>query len=61
MGWVDNATPRPLYPRLRDPVPIVLEATWKRDSVWTVEENLAFTGIRFPDHLACSESLYRLN
>jgi hypothetical protein len=23
MGWVVNATPRPLYPRERDPVPIV--------------------------------------
>jgi len=22
-GWVVNATPRPLYPRERDPVPIV--------------------------------------
>jgi hypothetical protein len=26
MGWVVNATPRPLYPRERDSVPIVLEA-----------------------------------
>jgi hypothetical protein len=25
-GWVVNATPRPLYPRRRDPVPIVQEA-----------------------------------
>jgi hypothetical protein len=23
MGWVVNATPRPLYPREREPVPIV--------------------------------------
>jgi hypothetical protein len=23
MGWVVNATPRPLYPRERDPIPIV--------------------------------------
>ena len=22
-GWVANATPRPLYPRERDPIPIV--------------------------------------
>ena len=28
MGWVVNATPRPLYSRERDPVPIVLEAWW---------------------------------
>jgi hypothetical protein len=26
MGWVVNATPRPLYSRERDPVPIVQEA-----------------------------------
>jgi hypothetical protein len=28
MGWLVNATPRPLYPRERDPVPIVQEAGW---------------------------------
>ena len=28
MGWVVNATPRPLYPWERNPVPIVLEAGW---------------------------------
>ena len=27
-GWVVNATPRPLYPRVRDHVPIVQEAGW---------------------------------
>jgi len=27
-GRVVNATPRPLYPRERDPVPIVEEAEW---------------------------------
>jgi len=27
-GWVVNATPRPLYPRERDPVPLVREAGW---------------------------------
>jgi hypothetical protein len=26
MGWVVSSTPRPLYPRERDPVPIVYEA-----------------------------------
>ena len=25
-GWLFNATPQPLYPRERDPVPIVQEA-----------------------------------
>ena len=28
--------------------------------IWTGKENLAPTGIQFPDHPACSESLYRL-
>jgi hypothetical protein len=28
MEWVDSATPRPLYPRERDPVPTVQEAGW---------------------------------
>jgi len=27
-GWVVNATPRPLYPRERDPVAILQEAGW---------------------------------
>ena len=27
-GWVVNATPRPLYPWERDPVPIVQEVGW---------------------------------
>jgi hypothetical protein len=27
-GWVVNATPQPLYPRERDPVPIVQEGGW---------------------------------
>ena len=35
MGWVVNATPRPFYPRERDPVPIVQEAGWAPRPVWT--------------------------
>jgi hypothetical protein len=46
MGWVDNATPRPLYPRERDPVPIVQGAEWAPGSFWTGAEILAPTGIR---------------
>jgi hypothetical protein len=61
MGWVVNATPRLLYPRERDPVPIVQEAGWAPGPVWTVAENLAPTGILTPDHPARSESLYRLS
>ena len=44
----------------KDPVPIVQEAGWAPGPVWTGAENLASTGIRSPDLLARSESLYRL-
>jgi len=60
MGWVDNATPRPLYPREREPVPIVQEAGWATGPAWTVAENIVRTGIRSPDRPALSESLHRL-
>ena len=55
-----NATPRPLYPRERDPVRIVQEAGWAPGPVWTGTENLAFTRGRTLDRPVCSESLYRL-
>jgi hypothetical protein len=45
MWQVVNSTPRPLYPRERDPVPIVQEAGWAQGPVWTGAENLAITGI----------------
>jgi len=44
----------------KDPVPIVQEAGWVPGPVWTGTENLAPTGIRFPDLPARSESLSRL-
>ena len=47
--WVVKAKPRLLYPRERDPVPIVQEAGWAAGPVWTGAENLAPTGIRSPD------------
>jgi hypothetical protein len=56
-GWL---TPRTLYLRQREPVPIVQEAELDPGPVWTSVENLAPTGTRFPDGPACSESLYRL-
>ena len=56
-----NATPRPLYPRNRDPVPIVQEAGWVPGPVWTCVEILAPTGIRSPDRPAHGVSLYRLS
>ena len=44
----------------KDPVPIVQEAWWAPVPVWIGAENLAPTGIRFPDLPARNESLYRL-
>ena len=60
-GWVVSATPRPLYSRVRDQVPIVQEAGWVPGPVWTGAENLAPTGIRSPDRPARSQPLYRLS
>ena len=52
--------PAALYPG-KDPVPIVQEAGWVAEPVWTGAENLARTGMRFPDPPARSQSLYRLS
>jgi hypothetical protein len=38
--------PGQLYPRERNPVPVVLEAGWASEPVWTGAENLTLTGIR---------------
>jgi hypothetical protein len=54
-----NATPQPLYPRERDPVPIVQEAGWAPGPVLMVAEYLTSTGIRSPEPATRSESLYR--
>jgi hypothetical protein len=59
MEWVVNATPRSVYPRESGPVPIAQEAVWAPGPARTVAENLASTGIRFPDPQARSELLYR--
>ena len=53
--------PRPLFTPRKDLVPIVQEAGWAPGPVWTGVENLAPTGIRFPDRPARRESLYRLS
>ena len=55
-----SVTPRPLFTPGKDPVPIVQEAGWAPGTVWTSAENLAHTGIRSPDRLARSQSLYGL-
>ena len=59
--WVVNATPRPLYPRERDPVTIAQEAVWAPRPVWKGAENVGCTGIRFPESTARSKPLYRLH
>ena len=61
MGWVVNATPRPLVTPWKDPKHLVQEAGWAPGPVWTGVENLAPTGNRFPDRPARSQSLYRLS
>jgi hypothetical protein len=43
----------------KDPVPVVQKAGWAPGPVWAGAENLAPTGIRSPDRLARSQSLYR--
>jgi len=58
-GWT---TPRPgFFTTGKDPVPILQEAGWASGPVCTGAENVASTGIRFPDSPARSESLYRLS
>jgi len=56
-----RVTPRPLFTPGKEPVPIVQEAEWDPGSVWTGAENFALTGIRSPDSLDRSQSLYRLS
>jgi hypothetical protein len=48
MGLLVSVTSLPLSPRERS-VPIVQKAGWAKGPVWTGVENLAATGIRFPD------------
>ena len=60
-GWVVKATPRSLYPREKDAVHIVQESGWAPGPLRKGAENLAPTGIRFPDRPASSHSLWRLS
>jgi hypothetical protein len=57
MGWVVNATPRPLY--LREIAGTHCEGGWAPEPVWMGAENLAHTVIRTPHRPSSSESLYR--
>jgi hypothetical protein len=59
MGWVVNATPRPLYHREGSSTHCM--GGWVGPRAGLAAENLAPpTGSRFPYHPARSESLYRL-
>jgi hypothetical protein len=59
MGWVVDATPRPLYPR---EWPGTYRAGWmvSRAGLDGCGKYRAPTAIRSPDRPACSKSLYRL-
>ena len=61
MGWGVSPAPRPHFTPRKDPLSIVQETGWAPGPVWTGAENLAPNGIRFPDRLARSQSLYRLS
>jgi hypothetical protein len=52
MGWVVNATPRPLYLRERDSILHFTGGWMDPEPVWTFAENLAPIGIRSPDRPA---------
>jgi len=45
-------------PPRKERVPIAKEAGWASGPVWMGIENLAHTGIQFPDNPAHSDSLY---
>jgi len=61
MGVRVSVTTRPLFTPGKDPVTIVQEAVWAPVPVWTGSENLAPTGIRFPDRPTRSQSICRLS
>jgi hypothetical protein len=60
MGWVVNATPRPLYPWERPGTSCVGGWVGHRACLYGAED-LTPTRIRSPDRPACSEPLYRLS
>jgi hypothetical protein len=50
MGWVVNATSRPLNPRVSDHIRIVQQAKWASGPVWAGTEDLTPPiGVRAPD------------
>jgi hypothetical protein len=61
LGWVVNATLRPLYNPGKTRYPLYRRLGGPPGPVWTSAENLAPTGIRSPDRPARSQSLHRLS
>ena len=59
-GWVVICTPRPYFTPGKDTVPIVQEAGWAPEPVWTGGKSRPI-GILSPDRPARSQSLYRLS
>ena len=49
------------FTSVKDPVPIVQEAGWAPEPVWTGAENLVPTGSGSPHRPDSRESLYRLS
>jgi hypothetical protein len=60
-GWMASATPRTLYRRKKEPVPIAQEAGWATRPLWMCPETLASARVRIPNHATRSESRYWLS
>jgi len=58
---VVNATSGPLYPRERNPVPILQEAVWALGTFWVGAENLSMPGFDSLTFRPVTELLYRLH
>ena len=61
MGWVVNATPRPLYPQERPGTHCIGGWVGLRAGLYGCGKSRPPTRIRSPDLPSCSESLYRLS
>ena len=55
MEWVAKATPRPIYPKETNPVPIEQEDGGPSRPIWTGTGNLAPDGAQTPDRPARSD------
>jgi hypothetical protein len=60
MRWVDNTTPRPLYPPGKTRYPLYRRLGGPQDRSGQGRKISAPTGIRSPDRPARSDSLYRI-